>query len=82
MRRLLPLLACTLLWLATASAEETRDYQVELPNSPEDVPRFTPPPESEIPDDAFGEMVRLGRDLFVNTQQLRGKHVGLSLIHI
>lgn len=79
MRRLLPLFACTLLWLTTASAAETRGNQVELPNSPENVPRFTPPPESEIPDDAFGEMVRLGRDLFVNTQQLRGKHVGNGL---
>jgi thiosulfate dehydrogenase len=60
----------------TLAAAQTRDYQVELPASPDSAPGFAPPPESEIPDDRFGEMVRYGRDLFVNTQQLRGKYVG------
>jgi len=70
------LFLCAFCLSATLSAEQTRDYQVELPASPDNAPVFTPPPESEIPDDQFGEMVRYGRDLFVNTQQLRGKYVG------
>lgn len=32
------------------------------------ISRFSPPLESEIPDDGFGAMVRKGRDIFINTQ--------------
>lgn len=76
MIRQILLFLCVCCLSATLAAEQTRDYQVELPASPGNAPTFTPPPESEIPDDRFGEMVRYGRDLFVNTQQLRGKYVG------
>jgi thiosulfate dehydrogenase len=68
------------LWLVSgAHAEQARDYQLELPDPSGEAPRFTPPPESAIPDDPFGHMVRRGRDLFINTQQLRGKFVGNGL---
>lgn len=73
------LIAGTSVFLAggvLAQQEPTRDYQVELPGSPEAAPSFTPPNESEIPEGPFGDMVREGRDLFVNTQQLRGRFVG------
>ena len=56
-----------------------KDYQAELPKAPEHAAPFSPPAESTIPDNQFGDMVRLGRDLFVNTQQLKGKYVGNGL---
>lgn len=37
---------------------------------------FTPPPESDIPNDAFGEMVKLGKNIFVDTQQYAKGYVG------
>jgi len=40
---------------------------------------FTPPSEDQIPDNQFGDAVRYGKSLFVNTQQLRGKNVGNGL---
>lgn len=66
-------------WAQTAGTTKEKDYQAELPKAPADAGDFTPPPESAIPDNEFGAMVRLGRDLFVNTQQLKGKYVGNGL---
>jgi thiosulfate dehydrogenase len=40
---------------------------------------FEPPPESDIPDDAFGELVRRGRDLFMETDRLAPQYVGNGL---
>lgn len=70
------LISVLLLLFSGSNAAEKRDYQLELPSSPGEAPKFTPPPESAIPDNEFGRMVRKGRDLFINTQQLRGKYVG------
>lgn len=52
-----------------------RDYQIQLPEPPDGEVTFTPPEESELSDSQYDEMVRLGRDLFVNTQALRGENV-------
>lgn len=41
--------------------------------------KFTPPPESEIPDNEFGESVRLGKQIFENTQQHAARYVGNKL---
>jgi len=41
--------------------------------------QFTPPNENSLPADKFGDMVRLGKDLFVHTDKLRGKYVGNGL---
>ncbi|MFP5505236.1 MAG: c-type cytochrome [Gammaproteobacteria bacterium] len=41
-----------------------------------DTPAFIPPSEDALADDAFGQLVRKGKDLFVNTGQLRGRYVG------
>ncbi|RTR07256.1 c-type cytochrome [Halomonas nitroreducens] len=72
-----PLVA--VLGLSAVSAAESeapeRDYQVPLPEAPAGEATFTPPAERDIPDNQYGEMVRKGRDLFVNTQQLRGENV-------
>lgn len=38
--------------------------------------RFVPPPESAIPDDGFGEMVKLGKNIFVDTRQYAKDYVG------
>ncbi|MDR9436836.1 MAG: c-type cytochrome, partial [Thiohalophilus sp.] len=72
-------LISSLLLMTGTSAGQERDYQFELPDTTGEAPKFTPPPESAIPDDQFGDMVRRGRDLFINTQQLRGKYVGNGL---
>lgn len=40
---------------------------------------FTPPDESTIPQNEFGEMVLLGKNIFVNTQQYAKKFVGNGL---
>lgn len=64
--------------LTTASAAE-KDYQLELPVTPDGSVTFKPPAEADIPDNPFGEAVRYGMSLFTNTQQLRGKYVGNEL---
>lgn len=40
---------------------------------------FQPPNEDSLPDDEFGRLVRAGKDLFVNTDKLRGSYVGNGL---
>ncbi len=41
--------------------------------------KFTPPPESAIPQNEFGDMVLLGKNIFVNTQQYAKGFVGNGL---
>jgi thiosulfate dehydrogenase len=75
----LSVVASSLLVLAVSSlvnaAEPQVDYQKQLPAAPEGQVTFEPPLERDIPSNQYGDMVRHGRDLFVNTQQLRGKNV-------
>ena len=40
---------------------------------------FTPPPESAIPDNEFGKMVRLGENVFRDTQHYAAQYVGNTL---
>lgn len=40
---------------------------------------FSPPPADEIPQNEFGDVVRLGRDIFVHTQQKAARFVGNGL---
>lgn len=40
---------------------------------------FAPPPESAIPNDEFGRLVRLGRDIFADTKKHAGAFVGNDL---
>lgn len=78
--RIVPLALMMLSLTVTGSAgAKEKDYQAELPQSPPEAQAFSPPSEDSIPDNEFGDMVRLGRDLFVHTQQLRGKYVGNGL---
>jgi thiosulfate dehydrogenase len=43
------------------------------------VASFTPPRDDDIPDNAFGAMVRQGRDIFVDTQTHAAAYVGNGL---
>lgn len=42
-------------------------------------PKFVPPPESAIPKNEYGEMILLGKNIFVNTQEYAKNYVGNSL---
>src|SRR5690625_5888123 len=39
-------------------------------------PDFQPPPESELPEGPFGEVVRKGRAVFMDTARMMPDHVG------
>ena len=75
MRHMFVIAALITLTTGTVAGQE-KDYQRELPAAPGGVASFRPPAEDEIPDKQFGDMVRFGRDLFVNTNQLMGNYVG------
>lgn len=50
-----------------------------LEHAPAQAVTFTPPGEETIPDDEFGAMVHLGRNIFVNTQTYAKEYVGNGL---
>lgn len=56
-------------------------HQEEI-ESPKGEITFVPPDEVDIPDNEFGEMIRYGKDLFLNTDQLRGSYVGNGLKYV
>jgi thiosulfate dehydrogenase len=62
------------------AADKTRmDDQSQLPKAPArkaEAAYFKPPAAAELPNNAFGEMVRRGEDLFVNTKALAPQYVG------
>lgn len=41
--------------------------------------QFTPPDEKTIPSNEFGDMIRLGRDIFIDTPKYAGKYSGNGL---
>ena len=61
-----------ILWGAAESAYEAQQARVSRPDAVE----HTPPSLEEIPDGPEGDMIRLGRFLFSDTQTLRGTFVG------
>jgi len=54
-----------------------------LPPAPAQTVRFTPPPPEAIPDTPLGDIIRLGRDIFVDTQRYAKKYVrnGLNCVN-
>ncbi len=62
------------------AADLPGDHQ-EQPSTPTSAsaPNFTPPDEARMPKDDFGAMVRLGKEIFVNTREHAGKYVGNGL---
>ncbi|MCE1242426.1 c-type cytochrome [Oryzomicrobium sp.] len=77
----LAVLLLPLLMASGAMAVDTArlDDQTQLPKAPKKVSGtkyFQPPAEGEIPNNAFGELVRRGQDLFMNTKALAPQYVG------
>lgn len=56
-----------------------RQEELQPKKKKTNAPSFTPPKESEIPNNEFGRMVRLGRDIFINTKEMAKPYVGNSL---
>lgn len=53
--------------------------KAEVQKPPRTQKTFTPPPESDIPNDGFGAMVRLGKNIFNDTQTHAKQYVGNGL---
>ncbi len=68
-------LACT----AAAQAAPAAPPKSEINASVGTGAKFTPPDESTIPNDDFGKMVRLGRDIMLDTPKYAKEYVGNSL---
>ena len=75
---LLPLLAAQA--LAAEPARNPRlDDQTQLPKAPTRAlgqTYFQPPAEADMPSNAYGDLVRRGQDLFMNTKALAPEYVG------
>lgn len=69
------LVACVAIGMVAAQARA----QPATTNATPPPIRFTPPPESAIPDTPLGDIVRQGRDIFVDTQRYAKKYVGNGL---
>lgn len=78
MKRFYSLFALPLISAATLANEPLPDRQTELPAvKKENNSEYLQPRDlSKIPNTAFGEQVKRGYSLFVNSQQMRGKYVG------
>lgn len=62
------------------AAQATKSDEPKKPEKPARSPKpFSPPPESEIPNDGFGAMVRQGKNIFVDTQRYAKEYVGNGL---
>ena len=70
------LLATSLTWCTPALAQRAAS---PLPPAPARTITFTPPPETAIPDTPLGDIIRFGKDVFVNTQKYAKKYVGNGL---
>ncbi|MDT8384294.1 MAG: c-type cytochrome [Gammaproteobacteria bacterium] len=78
-------------YLTTRTGAEPADigaFQSKVPSKkvsskeesrPTSAVKFVPPPESEIPDNEFGNTVLLGKSIFINTQQHASAFVGNGL---
>lgn len=69
--------------VAAQAVDKSRlDDQSQLPQAPRQAngqPYFQPPAESELPNNAFGELVRRGQAIFMNTRALAPQNVGNDL---
>ncbi|WP_346837338.1 c-type cytochrome [Microbulbifer sp. SAOS-129_SWC] len=81
MKHSLPMLVGTALCSGILCAQELPDRQPQLPAEPKAHAQayLAPRALGKIPAGSFGDKVRYGYQLFVNTQQLRGKSVGNAL---
>ncbi|EIL96901.1 cytochrome C [Rhodanobacter thiooxydans] len=75
-------LAIVIVPLAARSSGQASHTAVDHPATEPAVaalPTFTPPPDSAIPDDPFGALVRKGRDIFTDTTRHAQPYVGNGL---
>ncbi len=77
-------LAVGLLGVVAASSAWPADAPLQPPKSEINAAvgtgaTFTPPPESAIPEDEFGRMVKLGRDIVLDTPRYAKEYVGNTL---
>jgi thiosulfate dehydrogenase len=80
MRQLLRLasLVVAMAVLGTGTAGAAPDVG-PLPSPPANAISFTPPPESAIPNTPLGDIIRFGKDVFVDTQKYAKRYVGNGL---
>lgn len=66
---------------ANAQPQRPRDAVAPepVPAPPATALKFTPPDESTIPNSPLGDMIRFGRDVFVDTLRYAKKYVGNGL---
>lgn len=69
------------MFISSVTAAELPDRQAQIPAVAKDISAqyIQPSDLSAIPEGEFGDKVRLGYQLFVNSQQLRDKYVGNEL---
>lgn len=70
-------LAIAIAPLAARSSGQASPTAAKLAAAP--LPTFTPPPDSAIPNDPFGALVREGRDIFTDTPRYAKPYVGNGL---
>ncbi|WP_263143456.1 c-type cytochrome [Pseudomonas sp. RIT-PI-AD] len=82
MNPFIPGLLASLIVAPAMAAKVAMDDQSQLPAStakPAEKPYFQPPQESELPDNAFGRLVREGHAIFVDTRNKAPEFVGNGL---
>jgi thiosulfate dehydrogenase len=75
-------LIASLIALALGAAPATVQAQAgpgPIPPAPAKAIAFTPPTEDTIPNSPLGDMIRFGKDVFVDTQRYAKKYVGNGL---
>ena len=76
---LLAIVALLTSFTAFAIDKSRIEDQTQIPSAPKKIAQaqyFSPPAESELQTNAFGELVKRGEDLFVNTKALLPQNVG------
>ncbi len=77
--RILAFLLVAVGGVAQAADPRAGEHQDDTTRGTAQPPAFTPPAESELPDDEFGDMVRLGKAIFTDTKRHAGQYVGNGL---
>jgi thiosulfate dehydrogenase len=65
--------------LPLAQEPQLPKQAASTPSKPADAAAFTPPPETTIPDDEFGATIKLGENIFHDTQHYAPHFVGNAL---
>lgn len=83
-RAFMPVLAPVLVsalaaWLATPALAQTAAAPQATAKAQAAVPHFAPPPETALPDNEFGKVVKQGEQIFLNPKRYAGKYVGNDL---